>query len=83
MNYHNKDSGGQFFLNHLFSFLISYKKDFSEPIKFKQFTNLVFLRVFPIHFFIIFGGFLLMISFLLLGIINFIFDTSIIQEKPE
>lgn len=53
-----------FALSHLISFLINFNKDSLVPIQYKQFTVAVFIRIFPIHFFIIFGGALIALSYM-------------------
>lgn len=71
---------GVFILNHLISLFLNYKRDFYEPTKFKVFTTLVFIRVLPIHIFLIFGIPLVIGSFIMVNFINLIGKFSIDPE---
>ncbi len=60
---------GLFILNHTLSFLKNFKREYSEPIQYKQFTDTVFIRVLPIHIFLIIGIPLVVFSSIVIEII--------------
>lgn len=71
---------GLFLLNHIISFFVNYKKDSRTPIKYDQFMSLVFIRIIPIHFFIIFWAPLALWSSLILYAINGIVWYSLVSQ---
>lgn len=71
---------GLFLLNHSISFFVNYKKDSRTPIKYDQFMSLVFIRIVPIHFFIIFWAPLALWSSLILYAINGIVGYSLFSQ---
>lgn len=71
---------GVFFVNHMVSFWANFKKDSLLPIKYKQFTSAVFIRVLPIHLFLIFGSAFIMITYAILGVIGLLNEKLQVSE---
>lgn len=72
---------GVFLLNHLISLFINFQKDFATPISYKQFTDSILVRILPIHLFIIFGGPLMLLLIIIIGVLDLIFGYELISES--